>query len=138
MKSGWYEEKLKRRWRAYQIENITRDIKALTLTQKNIFKEILKINDEAWKTLENSETVLRFEDIPWLNTDILTLKTLRVKKDIRKQLLLRWHPDRFLNSKIWSQIHDDDKEKVKLHLNELCEAITLMKYDNIKNETSVV
>ena len=122
MKAGWYENKLKTRWRAYQIENTTNELKALSLKNKSLFSELIQINEGQWKLLEATTHILHFEDIPWLNKDIL--KVMKVKKEIKKLLLMRWHPDRFFTSKIWSRIHEDDTEKVKVNVNELCMIIT--------------
>ena len=122
MKAGWYENKLKTRWRAYQIENLNNQIKSLSIKNSSLFSEIIKINDEAWKSIEATNDILRFEDIPWLNND--AMKILHIKKEIKKKLLLRWHPDRFFSSKIWSRIHKDDIEKVKERVNDLCRIIT--------------
>lgn len=122
MKAGWYENKLKLRWRAYQIENLNNQLKTLSLKNSTVIDEIVKINDEIWNSLEATSETVRFDDIPWINKNIIT--RLHINKDIRKKLLLRWHPDRFFTSKIWERIHEDDKEKVKMHVNELCEIIT--------------
>ena len=121
MKAGWYEKKLNSRWRSYQIENTTNEMKALSIKNKNLFSELIKINEGQWKSLESTDNILRFDDIPWFNKDIL--KKIKVQKEIKKKLLLRWHPDRFFSSKIWSRIHPDDVEKVKSNVNEMCELI---------------
>lgn len=122
MKAGWYENKLKTRWRAYQIENTSNELKALSLKNKSLFSELIQINEGQWKAIEATNRVLRFEDIPLLNKDILNV--VKVKKEIKKTLLMRWHPDRFFTSKIWSRIHEDDKEKVKVYVNEISKIIT--------------
>ena len=122
MKAGWYENRLKNRWRSYQIENNTYQMKELSLKNKNLFSELIKINEEQWKSLEETDNVLYYDDIPWLNKDIL--KVIHIKKEIKKKLLLRWHPDRFFTSKIWLRIHESDSEKVKINVNELCKIIT--------------
>jgi len=122
MKAGWYENKLKARWRSYQIENTTAEMKALSLKNKSLLSELIEINEGQWKLLEATNDILRFEDIPWLNGD--AMKVLHIKKETKKKLLLRWHPDRFFSSKIWSRIHKDDTEKVKERVNDLCRIIT--------------
>jgi hypothetical protein len=133
MQAGWYEKKLKARWRSYQIDNdnslylrrevgsATNQLKALSLKNKSLLSELIEINEGQWKSLEATNHVLYSEDIPWLNKDVL--KVLHIKKDMRKKLLLRWHPDRFFSSKIWYRIHEDDKEKVKQRVNEICEIL---------------
>jgi hypothetical protein len=120
MKAGWYENKLKARWRSYQNENTTAEMKALK--NKSLLSELIEINEGQWKLLEATNDILRFEDIPWLNSD--AMKVLHIKKETKKILLLRWHPDRFFSSKIWSRIHKDDTEKVKERVNDLCRIIT--------------
>lgn len=133
MKSGWYENKLKARWRSYQIENAnalsshremsaSNEMKALSLKNKSLLSELIEINEGQWKLLEATNDILRFEDIPWLNNDVM--KVLHIKKDTKKKLLMRWHPDKFFTSKIWARIHKDDKEKVKERVNDLCRIIT--------------
>ena len=122
MKAGWYENKLKARWRSYQIENATNELKALSLKNKSLLSELIEINEGQWKLLEATNDILRFEDIPWLNNDVM--KVLHIKKDTKKKLLMRWHPDKFFTSKIWARIHKDDKEKVKERVNDLCRIIT--------------
>jgi hypothetical protein len=134
MKAGWYENKLKARWRSYQIENTTAEMialptsrredsaLALSLKNKSLLSELIEINEGQWKLLEATNDILRFEDIPWLNGD--AMKVLHIKKETKKKLLLRWHPDRFFSSKIWSRIHKDDIEKVKERVNDLCRIIT--------------
>ena len=120
MKAGWYENKLKARWRSYQNENTTAEMKALK--NKSLLSELIEINEGQWKLLEATNDILRFEDIPWLYSD--AMKVLHIKKETKKKLLLRWHPDRFFSSKIWSRIHKDDTEKVKQRVNDICRIIT--------------
>lgn len=122
MKSGWYENKLKARWRSYQIESATNELKTLSLKNKSLLSELIEINEGQWKLLEASSDIIRFEDIPWLNNDVM--KILHIKKETKKKLLMRWHPDKFFTSKIWSRIHQDDTEKVKERVNDLCRIIT--------------
>jgi 2-oxo-4-hydroxy-4-carboxy--5-ureidoimidazoline (OHCU) decarboxylase len=120
MKAGWYENKLKARWRSYQNENTTNEMNALK--NKSLLSELIEINEGQWKILEATNDILRFEDIPWLNSNAMMV--LHIKKETKKKLLLRWHPDRFFSSKIWSRIHKDDTEKVKQRVNDICRIIT--------------
>lgn len=117
MKRGWYEKKLNTRWYVYQLENEN----TTRFKNKNVSTEILKRNDEDWEALEATTHIIRFHDIPWLNKYILT--TEYIDKEKRKGLLMRWHPDRFFNSNVGKRIHEDDREKVKATVDELCKII---------------
>lgn len=89
MKETVYERKLKTRWKVYQNE-------------LNMQTKKLKIN---WEELEKTNKILYFDDIPWEFENILN-------KEIRKKLLLRFHPDLFFNSNIGKRVHSDDRERV--------------------------
>jgi hypothetical protein len=90
-----FQKKLKNRWRAYQNE--------ISLNERRYAKP--KIVE--WEDLEkDSIEYIYYNDIPWFD------KNTKITKNIRKKLLLRYHPDLFFHSKIGKKIHPGDREKV--------------------------
>jgi hypothetical protein len=119
MKAGWYEKKLQTRWYVYQSEKE----KIRHIEEINVLTQIIERNKEDWEALEATNHTIRFNDIPWLNNKLFVLKDKSFDKYQRRALLLRWHPDRFFTSKIWSRIYEEDKEKVKENVLELCKLL---------------
>jgi hypothetical protein len=131
MYAGWYEDKLKTRWYVHR-RNLEREFERARAPRApreddDDFFRLIETNEAQWKTLESATaTVLRYDDIPWIRSDafmhaVSSLdKTLH--KDIRKQLLLRWHPDRF-NRYFGKRIHPDDIERINEGITATCQAI---------------
>lgn len=128
MYAGWYEDKLKTRWYVHNLNlERARERERAHAPKDDDFLELIKANEARWKTLEIATTdVLRYDDIPWIHSDafmraVSSLDKTR-HKNIRKQLLLRWHPDGF-NRYFGKRIHPDDIERINETVTNTCQAI---------------
>jgi hypothetical protein len=131
MYAGWYEDKLKTRWYVHQLHLEREHAHAHAHAPRDDEADLLGLieaNEAQWKRLESAPAaiVLRYDDIPWIRSDAFMRAVSRLDKtlhkDLRKQLLLRWHPDRF-NRYFGKRIHSDDIDRINEGITATCQAI---------------
>lgn len=151
----WYREQLKSRARSYEAEQSKREASAAAEAKAWSEKEggsecpggasgagprfvsstEATFNRQrataAWERfLSQGDKIITMVDVPWpaLEASALGLELQRAKAERKKafrELSLRWHPDRFLQS-FGSRLHEEDREAILSKVTEVSQAINAL------------